>query len=474
MAGRRNPEDSPMRTRSSSPFLFFAAVTIAAVISACAGSTAPNATTRVVASPSPTTAVPRAQTGPNPASGIPNAGLLVGRTGESNLRLVVAQTGMTAMDIPAGTPDSGWTGLVMASADGGKTKVRDVTLEGGLPGPEIQLDGHWRLPTIGTDPVSVGVSADRSTIALVAAGAASAATGTSRFAVVQHFEAGRPTTARYAKLRLATMVELRGSFEFDALSPDGSILYVVEHLDGQAGAYQVRAVDVATGKLRDGVIADKRNLGEAMAGWPIGQVRRADGVVLTLYRGSEHPFVHALNTVEAWAVCLDLPPSATSDAAAARDWGLAPNADGRRIYAINGSLGIAAEINATDLSITRTATVQTVAAGSTDSAGSIVLAKFGGEAIGPAGRAVVSPDGKTIWAAGVKGVLAVDTGTLSAGRRMLDGTAVDGIAATPDGSGLFALLHAGGQLVALDPATGRTLGSVPGGGFDRLLATAPW
>ena len=31
-----------------------------------------------------------------------------------------------------------------------------------------------------------------------------------------------------------------------------------------------------------------------------------------------------------------------------------------------------------------------------------------------------------------------------------------------------------GSLVALDAATGRELGRVPGGGFDRLLAVAPW
>jgi hypothetical protein len=28
--------------------------------------------------------------------------------------------------------------------------------------------------------------------------------------------------------------------------------------------------------------------------------------------------------------------------------------------------------------------------------------------------------------------------------------------------------------VALDAATGRNLGDVPGSGFDRLLAAAPW
>src|SRR4029077_6581286 len=132
----------------------------------------------------------------------------------------------------------------------------------------------------------------------------------------QHVNGDRPTTSRDAQLRLATTIELRGAFEFDALSPRGAVLYVVEHLDGQTGRYQVRAVDVATGLLRDQVIADKRNIDEAMAGWPIAQLRRPDGVVLTLYRGLEHPFVHALNTAEAWAVCLDLPANGASDAAA--------------------------------------------------------------------------------------------------------------------------------------------------------------
>jgi hypothetical protein len=39
---------------------------------------------------------------------------------------------------------------------------------------------------------------------------------------------------------------------------------------------------------------------------------------------------------------------------------------------------------------------------------------------------------------------------------------------------LFALVHDGGRIVALLPGTGRDAGAVPGGGFDRLLAAAPW
>jgi DNA-binding beta-propeller fold protein YncE len=275
------------------------------------------------------------------------------------------------------------------------------------------------------------------------------------------------------------MIELPGSFDFDALSPDGEILYVVEHLDGTTGSYQVRAVDVATGTLRDAVIADKRNIGEAMAGWPVGQVRRTDGVVLTLYRGLEHPFVHALNTIDAWAVCIDLPASPSAGEAAAADWGLAPGPDGRSVYAINATLGVAAEIDAADLVVKRTATLQTASegpSGSVASAGSpaIVLAKFGHDEVGAAGRVVVSPDGETVWAAGAQGVVAIATRDLSVSRRMLGGTAVDGIAVAPDGSAIFALLRNDGRVVALDPATGQVLGDVPGAGFDRLLAAAPW
>jgi DNA-binding beta-propeller fold protein YncE len=86
----------------------------------------------------------------------------------------------------------------------------------------------------------------------------------------------------------------------------------------------------------------------------------------------------------------------------------------------------------------------------------------------------VSPDGETVWAGGANGVVAITTRDLSMSRRMLAGTAVDGIAVAPDGSAIFALVRDGGRIVALDAKSGRTLGEVPGGGFDRLMAAAPW
>ena len=52
--------------------------------------------------------------------------------------------------------------------------------------------------------------------------------------------------------------------------------------------------------------------------------------------------------------------------------------------------------------------------------------------------------------------------------------AVDAMAITPDGGTLYALVHAGGRIVKLDPVSGKQVGQVPGGGFDRLLAVVPW
>jgi hypothetical protein len=410
-----------------------------------------------------------------PAAGDLPGILLVGRSGSPDLELVVANTGESVMDLPAGAMDSRWQRLVTAKADTVGTIVRDVAAEDSSSGPVLDVRGRWRLPTIGSDRAPVGVSADGSTFVLVSADPpASASAATSRFAVVQHVDGTDPTLTRTAPLRLTKVIELPGTFEFDAVSPDGSILYVAQHLDSPPGAYQVRAVDIATGKLRDGVIVDKRNVDETMAGWPIGQMRRSDGVVLTLYRGEAHPFIHALNTIDAWAVCIDLPSAGATDAAAAADWGMAAGPDGRSVYAVNATLGVAAEINATELTLKRTASLRTASTGGSTGPASIVLAKFGHDEVGAAGLVVVSPDGKTVWAASAEGLVAIATRDLSVTRRMLAGTAVDGVAVAPDGLTVYALLRPGGQIVAIDAASGRTLGNVPGGGFDRLMAAAPW
>ena len=111
-------------------------------------------------------------------------------------------------------------------------------------------------------------------------------------------------------LAVRTTVTLRGDFGFDALSPDGSTLYLIQHAsEEQLLSYRVRAYDLRAGKLLPRAIADKRQQGWLMNGMPVARASSADGRwVYTLYSsGDNYPFVHALDTKTRTAVCVGLP-----------------------------------------------------------------------------------------------------------------------------------------------------------------------
>ncbi len=436
------------------------ALLIVVVAAGCTGK-APATTAPAATSTATATAQPSRSSAAVPVAGTTDAWLVTRRTGAADFEVVLASTSERMLQMPPGVPDATWSSIVTAFAADAATEVRAIQLPE-LDGPRLNIKGAWRLPTIGDDPAPVGVSADGRTIVLVEAGA-KPATATdpaarTRFAIVHRTLDSAPR-----------IVNLAGAFGYDALSPDGSTLYVVEHLAGPPdGHYQVRAVDTATGTLREGIVVDKGASDEAMAGWPIAQLRRSDGMVFTLYHG-EHSFIHALSSIDGWALCIDLPASGAADAAAAPDWGLAATTDGRALVAANATLGLAVEIPFTDLAVARTGRfTPTALAG-------ISLAKFGHQAGGAVGRRVVaSPIGSVVYAAGPGGIVAIRTTDLAAGTRFLEGTAIDALAVTPDGTTIYALVHTGGRIVKLDAATGTVVGEVPGAGFDRLVAVVPW
>lgn len=426
------------------------------------------------ASSRPVPATPRSSATPSASSSavaagqVPNAFLLLEPAGDERWEIVEAATGQAAYHLPAGTPADGWGRIVTATIQGDATFVRDSPVQPGLGGPELRLAGRWRLPTVGRDPELVGRSLDGSTIVLAEADPARA--GPSRFAVVEHTFQDKRSTVGDADLRLVRIVELRGTFDYDTLSPDGQILYVVEHLDAAAGGrYQVRAVDLPSGTMRDAVIVDKLNPDERMAGYAIAQERRPNGTVLTLYDGPEYPFIHALQAAEAWAICIDLP---ATEPQTADGWDLAATPDGRTAFAVNATAGIAVDVDLDQLTVRRTATIDRSTAGTGTPV--IRLAKFGHTEVGPVGRRlVIAPDGTRLFAASTDGIAVLGARDLATIRRDLRGSDVRAIGLTPDGSLGFALV-AGGRLVGFDPASGRALGDVPGGPWGRLLAIAPW
>ena len=105
-------------------------------------------------------------------------------------------------------------------------------------------------------------------------------------------------------------VRLPGRFSFDAISPDGSLMYLIQYLGPPNAIYQpyaVRAFNWNTLKLYPVAIVDRREPDEKMTGMPLARTGSPGGWAYTLYsRVKKPPFVHALDTVHRRAFCVDL------------------------------------------------------------------------------------------------------------------------------------------------------------------------
>ena len=105
-------------------------------------------------------------------------------------------------------------------------------------------------------------------------------------------------------------VRLRGQFSYDALSPTGRTLFLIQHPSPTSLHYYVRAYDLAHGRLRKEIVFDAREKGDGpMTGSPVTRATGPTGRwIYTLYvRPSGALFVHALDSVDVRAFCVDLP-----------------------------------------------------------------------------------------------------------------------------------------------------------------------
>jgi hypothetical protein len=181
--------------------------------------------------------------------------------------------------------------------------------------------------------------------------------------------------ARWTRLLLYTMgrhryhiVRLRGDFSFDALSPDAATLYLIQHVGGPSGsAYRVRAYDTVKRRLLPGVIAERWAGSTTMQGVPIKRVTGPGGRwEFTLYQAPDgsSAFIHALDTVHRFAMCIDIPTSITPDIAR-----LGIGLDGNRSLELVTGGQIVGRIDLDDLQLHKApAAASHHAAGSTASA----------------------------------------------------------------------------------------------------------
>lgn len=141
----------------------------------------------------------------------------------------------------------------------------------------------------------------------------------------------------------ARMVDLNGDFDYDAVSPTLDTLYLIHRFSAERpDNYHVRAFNVTTGTLDDGPIADKTKQAEGpMLGHPIARATTASGEwVYTAYRG-DHPFVHALNAVEKYAICVDLPHAV----AHVEDWELTLDEPAQTLTATSPATGLTVKVD---------------------------------------------------------------------------------------------------------------------------------
>jgi hypothetical protein len=157
-----------------------------------------------------------------------------------------------------------------------------------------QIHGRWWVPAVTINGATTGLAADGSTLVLVRPERAFPPPNT-KLAVL---DAGQ--------LRVEREITLPGFFTVDAISPDGRWLYLIQYPDEDFLDYHVRALDTRTGRLDPRDVVDPRKPREQMGGLPMTRALSRDGRwAYTLYGGNE-VFIHALDTVNRTAACVDL------------------------------------------------------------------------------------------------------------------------------------------------------------------------
>jgi hypothetical protein len=205
-----------------------------------------------------------------------------------------------------GGPSPGWLwgGAGISSPDG---TVHYVTVTGRTDTVVEALDRHGTVLHFGWLPGFYGVpfvASDGQVGGLTRDGRRLVVAGYPGIDAKTHF-----VVLKTGSFAIARRIALPGNWSFDALSPDGRTLYLIQYLIGPASTrYLVRAYDLVRGRLYRPPVADRIERGP-MTGSPVTRVTSADGAwAYTLYvRGDGSTFVHALDTARRKAVCVDLP-----------------------------------------------------------------------------------------------------------------------------------------------------------------------
>ena len=279
-------------------------------------------------------------------------------------------------------------------------------------------------------------------------------------------------------VKLAAFAEVPGPFTYDAMSDDGTSLYLIERITPEAArelpgvnaaySYRVRVYDVPAGKMSETLVVDVKLAAQTDGN---NAETRLDGIMSGIYQSSvpgrdgrwnfsfyynpnRGPFIHVLHLDSRSAFCiLDL-PLVSGGFEKRLGWSLALTPSGQTLYAVNGPLGLISVIDATTLKVNRTATVSGLPAPAAT--------------IESASSTTMSLDARKLYFTADRGVALVDTTDFSLRGLFLADRVITSLSLSQDGRRLYAL-STDGTVWMVDATTGRELGQIPTQGAIALL-----
>lgn len=385
--------------------------------------------------------------------------VLVGAAGGQRLVSIRAGgSGDGPMTLPAGLVTQDHLRLYVATSRGARTTVTMLDTRSGATLRSFTIDGSYATDAIGYGGSTL--SPDGHWLALRQS--AQMDGGQSTIAVIDT-----------QTMKVAHTIQLSGDFALDALSPDGSVLYLLQNLHDAAHHYYVRAYDLGVGKLLPQIIVDKSEIDHPqMRGSAIARRVANDGAAaFTLYVDPlrNTAFVHVLplsstGNILPFARCVDDLPASTS-ADVLRGYTLVLSADGATLFAVNAALGVASRITVVDGGVLN---AHVVAASHFEPMGALD-GDYGAEGIFSNGAAL-SPDGATLYVAGARGLQIIRTSDMKPIATYLPGHTLTGVALSASGTLLYVTdVHDGVLLLSSDGTQSKHV-TIPNGLAPRSIA----
>jgi hypothetical protein len=252
---------------------------------------------------------------------------------------------------------------------------------------------------------------------------------------------------------VAHSMQLDGNFEVETISAAGDALFLIEHLPAiNPTQYLIRLYDLSAERLQPDPLRAKTADDKLMTGLAWGGVASPDGRwLLTLYLNTSRKmaFIHALNLVDKFPVCIDL-PSGEGDFEQLEYYSLTLDPNGRTVYAANADLGIVAEVSLDNFQVIRKS--EFAASASTETTPEA-------EPEAPTNYSVLSKDGQMLYFTSGRDVWGYNTQSGEVSGPYLSDTPIQSLGLSEDNQRLYVATDQ--QPLVLDLAKLVTIDSQP-------------